>query len=531
MAFDIMSAVTRQAIQLRCVWNVSFLVAPLALVLAALAACEGAPARSKPWRRAEPAKTLGRMGDAGVPSPGEAAADSKSRRDVLRIHMEEDPGPLAPFSEPSVWAERIVADTIFESLIRLGPGRPDYIPALAASFSVSPDGRELHFALREGVRFHDGRAMSAVDVQFSIDSFRLGRGRRPGLRSALRAISSVEVLGPSKLRVRLSRADGYVLRALVELPIVPLHVYGGGRGESPLIGTGPYRLESRGEVGVALRKNAEYWGGAPALAGVDFVAESDAAAALRAAGDGQIDIIPSLLGVHRPRGADPGALVEGFETLRLRPPWFRYLLFNVRKAPFDDLALRAAAAAAIDREALAEKTGGAERPVDTPIWPGGPGAAAPSSRAAAAPGDVGRALDAAGWLDADGDGIRTRQGRRLLVTVLATPAKNPVRDTALEMLRAVGFVIDPSRRAARGAHEQVEGRAPSILHFSNGAGTSTATLSQSSAAAVATISAASPTAPPTSFLTPSTPPRRRRSASPSFWPWAPASATPGRWPR
>src|SRR5690606_11419719 len=111
--------------------------------------------------------------------------------------MDAEPRHLNPMVAPSLWTMRIAADTIFETLIRYeppaggagsGPGR--YAPGLARSWRIGPGGREIRIELEPDVRFHDGRAMSAVDVQFSLDAARDPRNAAEHLRARLASVTA-----------------------------------------------------------------------------------------------------------------------------------------------------------------------------------------------------------------------------------------------------------------------------------------------------------------------------------------------------
>lgn len=425
-------------------------VVALAAVLGPM--CGGPPARSKPWRHAAaPVPASGPPTSPALADERDRVRAIRERGRALRIHLPADPGHLHPLLAPTEWGLRITEDTVFETLVRYrppaggsgaGPGR--YEPGLARSWTVSPSGREIRLELEGDVRFHDGRRMTAVDVQFSIDSARHPRVDADHHRRALAAVSAVEILGPTLLRVRLDRADAYVLRELAEVPILPEHVYEKRlRSTSgPLVGTGPYRITSRDDDGVVLERNQDYWGDAPAIEKIVFVREPDAAAALTAAFEGEIDIVPELIPEHYPAQAEAPGVASRFAPLRLRPATVRYLALDHSSAPFDDVRVRRAVAALVDREALVRRRGGLARPIAGPIWPGGPGDGASPGPPAHDPSEAARWLDAAGWRDDEGDGVRERAGRRLMITVLATGGDDPVRDGVLAALRDAGFVLD-----------------------------------------------------------------------------------------
>jgi peptide/nickel transport system substrate-binding protein len=209
-----------------------------------------------------------------------------------------------------------------------------------------------------------------------------------------------------------------------------------------VVGTGPYRVRSWQGGTVELERFDGYRGPRPAVARIVFRYEPDAARALRRARAGEIDVIPALIREHRGEQARAPGSSAAHAPLRLRPPALRYMALNARRPPFDDVRVRCALGRLIDRPALVAAGKHITRPVGGPIWPGGPGdgpamEAPPFDRAGA-----GALLDQAGWRDDDGDGLRARDGKRMLLTVLVSDRPDDERDRVLDALRAAGFVVD-----------------------------------------------------------------------------------------
>jgi peptide/nickel transport system substrate-binding protein len=416
----------------------------LSLLAAAGPGCEGPPARSKPWRH-EPARRADRapapvapilVGERGRLRAMAAAADT------LTVWLDSDVQSLNPLAPPTVWSERIGQDAVFETLVRYRAGESDaqpggYEPGLARSWRVLADGREIAFDLQEGVRFHDGRALEPSDVQWSIDAARRARGRAGELAD----VAAVEPAGPRAVRVRLARASSYALRALAEVPILPAPRAGSAPAESEGIGTGPFRLrEWRGGT-VELERFAGYWGEAPRLAHVVYRYEPDAAAALRLARSGEIDVIPALIREHVPEQARMAA-AAGLAPLRLRPPELRYLALNARRPPFDDARVRCALARQVDRSALVAARKGMVRAAGGAIWPGGPGDGPAMEAPPHDPAGAGALLDQAGWRERDREGLRARGGQRMSVIVLISDQADDGRNRVLDQLRAAGLGLD-----------------------------------------------------------------------------------------
>jgi peptide/nickel transport system substrate-binding protein len=376
------------------------------------------------------------------------------RSHTLRIHMDAEPRSLHPILSPSQWSRRAIVGTVFETLLRYappeggtgaGPGR--YVPGLARSWRIQGGGTEIILELDPAARFHDGKLFTAVDVQFTLDTMRM--------RGALKTVTAVEMVTSRSLRIRLAHPDGWVLRALAEIPMISYATYkddlaGGGK----LVGTGPYRVTSQDDGVIHLTRWNEYAGAPPKIANVELVYQPDASAALMAAKRGELDIVPSLIPEHWPEQATAPGLATSFVSLELRPPSFRYMLFAAHAAPTDDPRVRKALSLLVDRKSLAQEVDdGLMRPIALPIWPGGPGDGPAPAAPVLDPGAAGRLLDEAGWIDADRDGLREKGGQKLSLDVLVLEHDNgkphPEQQRILDGLRraGIGLVVRAGTKA------------------------------------------------------------------------------------
>ncbi|WP_159992407.1 ABC transporter substrate-binding protein [Roseomonas sp. 18066] len=123
-----------------------------------------------------------------------------------------------------------------------------YSPWLARSWTVSPDGREYSFALREDVRFHDGEVFDAAAVKANFDHVRDPRNTTNTARPLL-SLDRVEVVSPYVVKFVLNRRDSGFLEATssVKLGLISPKRLASGEGlcsgGARRAGTGP--LSSR----------------------------------------------------------------------------------------------------------------------------------------------------------------------------------------------------------------------------------------------------------------------------------------------
>jgi peptide/nickel transport system substrate-binding protein len=424
-----------------------------------LGACDS-PARVKPWRHApdptaEAARAPGSRVLAEVPTEVDVHA---ARVHTMRIHVDAEPGRLSPIVSPSVWARRITLGTVFEPLLRYvppdgqGPGR--YTPRLARSWHVMPNGLEIRIELEPNVTFHDGRPLTTSDVQFTLDAVRDPHKGIEQLRPMLDDVEAIELVTSHEIRLRLKRPSGWVLRALAEIPILPMHIYDGSLlAGGALVGTGPWKLVSNKAGVVHLTRFDKYWGGPAPIADIEFVYQADAALALTAAKRGELDLVPALIAAHWPEQANAPGLAAAFRPLQLAPPKFRYLVFNAARPIIDDPRVRHAIALLVDRRAIGKRVfDGLARPALWPIWPGGPVDGVEANVPDFDPAQAAKLLAEAGWLDTDKDGIRDRAGKQLRLVMIGQDKPAPrdasgppiksERDYFVEAARRIGVVIE-----------------------------------------------------------------------------------------
>src|SRR5207244_4017246 len=108
---------------------------------------------------------------------------------------------------------RQVVDALLELDDRLRPQ-----PALAASFTVSPDQRVYTFRLRSGVRFHNGRELRAADVKYSFE--RAARGKRPWVFDKITGARDV-IAGRATDMTGLRAIDDLTVESRLDRPFAP----------------------------------------------------------------------------------------------------------------------------------------------------------------------------------------------------------------------------------------------------------------------------------------------------------------------
>src|SRR5271170_1392144 len=99
---------------------------------------------------------------------GGSAAVAETPPKVLVVGQIAEPKSLDPAAVTAVNDFRILMN-LYDGLVRYKDGALEVEPALATSWKISPDGLTYTFALRDGVKFHDGSAFTADAVKFDFD--------------------------------------------------------------------------------------------------------------------------------------------------------------------------------------------------------------------------------------------------------------------------------------------------------------------------------------------------------------------------
>jgi peptide/nickel transport system substrate-binding protein len=127
--------------------------------------------------------------------------------DTLVMIIESSPANLDPRIGTDAQSERI-DKLLFDSLVR----RDEHFnlqPSLAERWDI-PDPLTYVFHLRSGVRFHDGRALTARDVKWTFDSMLNGDVRTPKT-SGYRALERIDTDGDATVVFHLREPDSALL--------------------------------------------------------------------------------------------------------------------------------------------------------------------------------------------------------------------------------------------------------------------------------------------------------------------------------
>ncbi len=319
------------------------------------------------------------------------------------------------------------------------------VPRLAG-WEFSSGRRTLTFHLRRDVKWHDGVPTTSDDVLWTLDAARAPEVGYPRRRD-LDGVTAVEAPDSYTVRIRFKRPMPFFPDVLTDLPILPAHrfrgvamadIRGAAFNSSP-VGNGPFVFkEHLANQRWVFERNR----GFPVQLGMPhfdrFVVAivDESATKLAALTAGELDfagINPAHAEFVRD---DPDLDVISYPVL------FSYaLVWNLRRAPFDDIRVRRALTMAIDRNVLvAAHVYGFGTVAEGPVPPEHP-MYLPAEPLPYDPDWARALLDSAGWVEGP-EGIRTNGSQRLAFELLAvSSSNNPLEQMIQAQLREVGAAV------------------------------------------------------------------------------------------
>lgn len=318
---------------------------------------------------------------------------------------------------------------------------------IASSLKVDPTGKVYQVRLRSDVKWHDGTALTAKDVAFTVNLIKNPEVRSP-LRINWRDIK-VEALNDTTVQFTLPAVYAAFPNALTfsVLPehllkaVAPATIRENTFSRAP-VGSGPFSLTllqngntAGGKSSVQMQANERYFGGTPKLSRFELRTYQNAAEIVKALRSGEVNaaqISPTLA-----RQLDS----KSFKILSRPINGGVYALINVERPQLKDKAVRQALQAATDTAAIRRLINNGVKPMDLPFIRGQlsgsdvPAAPGPDKNKAA------KILDEAGWKLAGG--VRQKDNQKLALTITTTKSDQyeKVLEDLAKQWRSIGITV------------------------------------------------------------------------------------------
>ena len=303
-----------------------------------------------------------------------------------------------------------------------------FVGGLAKSWDISEDGKKYTFHLRDGIKFHDGTPFNAEAVKANFERVMAPETKSEQASSYMGPFEKAEVVDENTVAVVLKSPFAALLSGLASGHLAMVSPtaaakWGPDKFQDHLVGTGPFLFkEWKRQEQISLVKNPDYWGGpeffahhGPAyLDEVVFKFVKEAAVRTGTIETNEIQVAQDVPAIDVPKLKENPkvdvVIQPGSGTGIL-------LLFNLSKAPTDDLKVRQALNYGVDQKAISiilykgllAPNYGPLTPNTSCYWPGC------EKMYPYDPVKAKALLKEAGWTDTNGDGIVDKDGKNMVL--------------------------------------------------------------------------------------------------------------------
>jgi peptide/nickel transport system substrate-binding protein len=278
------------------------------------------------------------------------ASLAQGRKDSVVMAMTLEPPGLDPTAGAASAIAEIVQYNIFETLTKINADG-SVSPLLAESWEVSPDLRTYTFKLRRGVKFQNGEPFNAAAVKFSFERAGGEKSTNKDKRT-FASMESVAAVDEHTVVVINKELDPDFLFLMGQATAIIVEPKSADNNATKPVGTGPYKLEAWAKGSSVTLSKWDGYRNAAAIkmkkATFRFIADPAAQTAALLAGD--VDAFPRVTS----RSLSQFKSNPKYQVITSGSRAKTILAINNKKKPLDDVRVRRAIAAAIDRKAVIE---------------------------------------------------------------------------------------------------------------------------------------------------------------------------------
>ena len=323
-----------------------------------------------------------------LPLHGFAEASEPKQGGSMSIAFKDDIATLDPAIGYD-WQNWALIKSMFNGLMDYEPGTTTLRPMLAESYQVADDGLTYTFKLRSGVKFHNGRTMTADDIVYSIQRTVDPKTQSPGqsffgviagfeafTQGRTKQLAGISASDPSTVEIKLSHPSAPFLQVLAlnfAFAVPKEAVETPDFGKHP-VGTGAFKLKDW-ELGqrLTLVRNPDYFEtGVPHLDQVVVEVGQEPLTAVLRLQNGQLDALGD--------GIPPAKFIEVTRNPRYKDNIVTgprlattYVSMKTNQKPFDDKRVRQAVNHAINKARIVRLINGRAEPANQILPPGMPG--------------------------------------------------------------------------------------------------------------------------------------------------------------
>ncbi len=282
-------------------------------------------------------------------TPSDAPSGSGEPVRTLSIGATLEPASMDPWHNTAASIPQVLLDNVYETLVKVDSDG-DLKPLLAQAWEVSPDRLTYTFHLNPAAKFASGEPVNAAAVVANIERLQADATLTETLRAQLAVVAGAEVVDTRQVRITLTQPSVIWLYDMSSTLGMMLDPTSTGDLNTTSAGSGPYAVKSHAQgQNVVLANNENYWGNPARFDEVTFRYYTDPNAMNAAMLSGDLDIISNL---QAPDALSQFADTSRFATISGTTNGEVVLGFNHESKALQQLEVRQALAAAIDREAL-----------------------------------------------------------------------------------------------------------------------------------------------------------------------------------
>ena len=275
-----------------------------------------------------------------------ALAAAPASAETLKMAWSQDATGLDPHKQTAFASIRLL-ELVYEPLVRTD-AELNVVPAIAASWEFSEDGKTLTFKLDPNAKFSNSDKVMPADVKASFERI-LDEATSASARSNFLSIESIDTPDDETVVFNLSQPDVPLLTAMssINAAIVPASAIEAGTLGTETLGSGPFVLDNwEPNSSETLTANENWAGGELAIDGLDISVLPDETAILASLRAGQVDfalINDPLVATLVP--SNPGLTLDREPVLS-----YHVLQLNAEEGAMQELKVRQAISCAIDRQ-------------------------------------------------------------------------------------------------------------------------------------------------------------------------------------
>lgn len=289
-----------------------------------------------------------------------SAAEVPRKGGTLTVGM---PGDILNFDAFSyAYLVQRTVRVVYNSLLRYDE-KLTLHPELAESWEAAPDGLSLTLRLRQGVKFHNGRELTAEDV---VANLKRAKDKATGghLFNMTQTVESAEALDTYTVKITYSGPTPEMYDTMTRLYVIAPESFEELKRKG--IGTGPFKLvEWQPGEHVKFQRHPEYWEqGKPYVDELILKPFNDVEAMVIALESGTVDLIEGVPFKDVKRLSTAFTIVKGHEGAT-----FYTLYCSPKLKPFDDVRVRQAMQYALNRQAIVDTVLYGTSRVTTSVFP------------------------------------------------------------------------------------------------------------------------------------------------------------------